>query len=181
LNYLDHFLVGPYFALFVCVWIYTRHYLNIVLLISEFNEFKTVGPYGMDWYGESFKGPLSHYLSTVLISGLQALNLFWLFHILRIAWRFIAYTDLADDRSDEEDEEVDLIEAAEIDERNTEEKLKLMGVGLKPEDYLVEGGENKDAPAIMINGAPPTITSAVGNATGVETLTKTPKSRKQRS
>jgi len=57
-------------------------------------------------------------------------------------------------------------------------------VGLKPEDYLVEGREQKHVPGIEVNGAPVTPTSPTmpaGGATGVETSTKKPKSRKQKS
>lgn len=82
-----------------------RHYLNIRILISEFYEFKTVGPYELNWVTEQYKSPLAHYVSTALLGCLQALNLFWLFAILRIAYRFVASNDLADDRSDAEDDE----------------------------------------------------------------------------
>jgi acyl-CoA-dependent ceramide synthase len=81
-----------------------RHYLNLRILHSEFNEFKTVGPYEMDWAAEQYKGPLSHYISTALLGSLQALNLFWLAAILRIAYRFLFQNQLADERSDDEDE-----------------------------------------------------------------------------
>jgi len=105
LNYLDHPIVGPYFAFFICTWIYLRHYLNLVILWSEFNEFKTVGPYVLDWAAEQYKCPLSHYISTVLLASLQGLNLFWLFYILRIAYRFVFQDQLEDDRSDNDDNE----------------------------------------------------------------------------
>jgi len=38
---------------------------------------------------------------------LQALNLFWLFFILRIAYRFAVHNVAKDDRSDAEDSEVE--------------------------------------------------------------------------
>ena len=104
LNYIDHPLVGPYFAVFVGVWIYMRHWLNLKIIWSLFTEFKTVGPFVMDWAGEQFKCTLSQYITLALLSALQALNLFWLFYILRIAYRFTFHNDLADDRSDAEDE-----------------------------------------------------------------------------
>lgn len=87
-------------------WIYLRHYLNIKILISEFYEFKTVGPYVLDWEQEMYKYELSHWISTVLLGGLQGLNLYWGFLILRTGWRFGVKGELSDERSEDEDEEV---------------------------------------------------------------------------
>jgi acyl-CoA-dependent ceramide synthase len=89
------------------MWVYLRHYLNWKILISEFYEFKTVGPYILDWETEQYKCELSHWISTILLGGLQALNLYWGFLILRVAWRFGVKGELADERSEDEDEEVD--------------------------------------------------------------------------
>jgi acyl-CoA-dependent ceramide synthase len=86
--------------------VYLRHYLNLKILYSEFNEFKTVGPYELDWVTEQYKCWISHWISTALLAGLQALNLFWLFYIFRIAYRFIFYKDLEDDRSDNDENEL---------------------------------------------------------------------------
>jgi acyl-CoA-dependent ceramide synthase len=86
-------------------WIYLRHYLNLRILWSEFNEFKTVGPYELNWVTEQYKCWISHYISTALLASLQALNLFWLFFIFRIAYRFIFLNALDDDRSDNDDHE----------------------------------------------------------------------------
>lgn len=98
-----------------------RHYLNIRILMSEFYEFKTVGPYGIVWEEEQYKGPLSHYISTVLLGGLQGLNLFWLYAILRIAYRFLFANELDDDRSDYEDEEE--LENEQIEEQAAKDKV----------------------------------------------------------
>jgi acyl-CoA-dependent ceramide synthase len=89
------------------MWVYLRHYLNWKILISEFYEFKTVGPYILDWETEQYKCELSHWISTILLGGLQALNWYWGFLILRVAWRFGVKGELADERSEDEDEEVD--------------------------------------------------------------------------
>src|SRR4051812_24237374 len=89
LNYLDGPLMGPYFAMFMCVWIYMRHYLNLCIIYSLFTEFKTVGPYVIDWEGGQYKCPLAFYITLSLLASLQSLNLFWLFFIVRIAYRFV--------------------------------------------------------------------------------------------
>lgn len=107
LNYLDHWLIGPYYFSFCCIWIYLRHYLNLRILFSLFTEFKTVGPYGINWVTEQYKGPLSFYITLSLLSALQSLNLFWLFFILRIAYRFVVHNVAQDDRSDAEESEVE--------------------------------------------------------------------------
>ena len=105
LNYIDHPLVGPYFAFFMIAWIYLRHYLNLRIIWSEFTEFKTIGPYELDWAAGQFKCDIAHYISTALLSSLQALNLFWLWSIFRIAYRFVFLDQLEDDRSDNDDNE----------------------------------------------------------------------------
>lgn len=100
--------MGPFYFVFMCVWIYLRHYLNLRIIYSLFTEFKTVGPYEMDWAGEQFKCPLAFVITTGLLSALQALNIFWLFFIIRIAYRFVVHNVAKDDRSDAEDDtEVD--------------------------------------------------------------------------
>ncbi|KAM7195005.1 longevity assurance proteins LAG1/LAC1 [Naviculisporaceae sp. PSN 640] len=105
LNYIDHWLIGPYYGLFCVVWIYMRHYLNLRILVSLFNEFKTVGPYELNWETGQYKCDLAFYITGTLLSLLQMLNLFWLFYILRIAYRFVVHNVAKDDRSDEEESE----------------------------------------------------------------------------
>ncbi|KAE8450865.1 hypothetical protein EG329_005305 [Mollisiaceae sp. DMI_Dod_QoI] len=134
LNYLDHPFVGPYFAIFICAWIYLRHYLNLRILWSEFNEFKTVGPYELNWETEQYKCELSHIISTVLLASLQSLNLFWLWAILRIAYRFAFLNIAEDDRSDN-------------DEHEFEEERRL--------DALAKEQAEKAAnPTVLLNGTP---------------------------
>lgn len=144
LNYIDHPLVGPYFGLFMFVWIYMRHYLNLRIIVSEFYEFKTIGPYGIVWEEQQYKGPLAHYISTFLLCCLQALNLFWLFAIMRIAYRFLFENALEDDRSDYEDEDEEELkkenkEKAAVEDKEREEVRMLAGMA--------------QAPRIEVNGA----------------------------
>ncbi|KAI2626508.1 longevity assurance proteins LAG1/LAC1 [Hypoxylon sp. NC1633] len=107
LNYIDHPFVGPYFFIFMCAWTYLRHYLNLRILYSLFTEFKTVGPYELDWAAEQYKCSISFWITLCLLSLLQALNLFWMFFIVRIAYRFVVYNQADDDRSEAEDSEID--------------------------------------------------------------------------
>lgn len=69
-----------------------------------------MGPYTLNWETEQYKCELSHWISTLLLGGLQMLNLYWGFLILRVAWRFGVKGELADERSEDEDEEVGEIE-----------------------------------------------------------------------
>ncbi len=105
LNYLDHPLTGPYYATFMGVWIYMRHYLNLRIIYSLFTDFKTVGPYVLDWDAGQYKSPLAFWITLSLLGSLQALNLFWLFFIVRIAYRFAVHNVAKDDRSDAEESE----------------------------------------------------------------------------
>ncbi|KAH6605131.1 longevity assurance [Trichoderma cornu-damae] len=105
LNYIDHPIVPPFFALFVAVWVYMRHYINLKIIWSLFTEFRTVGPFELNWETQQYKCWISQYITSALLSSLQALNLFWLFYIFRIAYRFIRDKEATDDRSEDEDEE----------------------------------------------------------------------------
>jgi very-long-chain ceramide synthase len=87
------------------VWIYLRHYLNLRIILSLFNEFKTIGPYELNWETQQFKSPLSNVIVFCLLAALQALNVFWLYCILRSAYRLVVYHVAKDDRSEAEEEE----------------------------------------------------------------------------
>lgn len=106
LNYLDSPILGPYFALFVGVWTYLRHYINIQIIYSVLTDFRTIGPFGLDWATQQYKCLLSQVVVFSLLASLQAINLFWLFLILRVGWRFLSSFGAVakDERSDEEDE-----------------------------------------------------------------------------
>ncbi|KAG6017567.1 hypothetical protein E4U41_004178 [Claviceps citrina] len=123
LNYLDHPIVGPYFFLFVCVWVYMRHVINLKIIWSLFTEFRTVGPFELDWATEQYKCWISQYFTAGLLASLQALNLFWLFYIVRIAYRFIRDSTANDDRSDDEDDD----EAQSLGEKKPIPALKVNG------------------------------------------------------
>lgn len=126
----------PYFAFFIVAWIYLRHYLNLRILYSEFTEFKTVGPYELDWAGGQFKCELSHYISTALLASLQSLNLFWLYYILRIAYRIVFLNVTEDDRSDNDDNEFAEEQRLDAFSKSAAERER----------------ELADAPQVLVNG-----------------------------
>ena len=146
LNYIDSPIVGPYFFVFMCVWGYTRHYINLKIIWSILTTFKTVGPFELNWETQQYKCWISRYITFALLASLQAVNLFWWFFICRIAYRFVVYKDADDDRS----------EYAPTDEE-VEEKDKLIKEG--PEaDAEFEGLEKElekveDAPRTPANGS----------------------------
>ncbi|RYP31478.1 hypothetical protein DL767_005769 [Monosporascus sp. MG133] len=144
INYLDSVLVGPYFGLFMCVWIYMRHYLNLRIIASLFTEFKTVGPYELNWETQQYKCWLSFYITFALLASLQALNLFWLFFIVRIAYRFVVYQTADDDRSEAEE--------SELEER--EDEKHVVGKAAAENATLLNGnGSAKGARANGANGS----------------------------
>ncbi|KAH7021950.1 sphingosine N-acyltransferase lac1 [Ilyonectria destructans] len=103
LKYIDWPWVDYYFVLFIGVWTYCRHFLNFTIIWSVLTEFKTVGPFELDWAAQQYKCWIAQYIAFALLASLQALNLIWLYYILRIAYRFIAGKTLEDDRSEVED------------------------------------------------------------------------------
>lgn len=104
LNYLDSCLTMPLFFLFIIVWVYTRHYLNLTILWSILTQFKTVGPYQINMAIGQYKCWISQLITFVLLLALQIVNLYWLALILRIMVRYVLAGEQKDDRSDDEDE-----------------------------------------------------------------------------
>ena len=66
-----------------------------------FTEFRTVGPYELNWETQQYKCLLSNVITLVLLSALQALNIFWLYCVLRNGYKFVVYKSRKDDRSEE--------------------------------------------------------------------------------
>lgn len=106
-------------------------------------EFRTVGPFTLNWETEEYKFGISQGLAFALLGSLQAINLFWLFLILRIARNYLSQSLWADVRSDDEDEE-DEDEDGGVDEAR-KEKRKSTGA---------------DKPNVFVNGAPVVESSA---------------------
>ncbi|KAI0455576.1 TLC domain-containing protein [Xylaria acuta] len=111
LNYVDSPLQGPYYTLCIIFWVYLRHYINLKILFSILTEFRAIGPYVLDWEAEQYKCEISSVLTFALLAALQALNLFWLYCLLRNGYRFVVLGIAKDDREEDEDNENDQREA----------------------------------------------------------------------
>ncbi|KAF8335050.1 longevity assurance proteins LAG1/LAC1 [Cantharellus anzutake] len=95
------------FAFFICVWSYLRHYLNIIILWSVWTQFdlipdqaKRFTPRDGVWMVWWMK-----YQIFIPILLLQLVNIFWYFLIWRVLFRALFQKKLADERSDDEDED----------------------------------------------------------------------------
>lgn len=117
--------MGPYFFTFMCAWVYLRHYLNLRIIYSLFTEFKTVGPYELSWETEQYKCSISFVITLTLLAALQALNLFWLFFIIRIAYRFVVHNIAKDERSDGE-EDTEFEDTIKDGESHVDEKQPML-------------------------------------------------------
>ncbi|KAK0670084.1 putative sphingosine N-acyltransferase-like protein [Cercophora samala] len=106
LNYVESRAQGWSFGLCIVMWVYLRHYINLRILYSMLpgGEFSTVGPYVMDWGAGQYKSPLANVIAFSLLALLQSLNIFWLYCLLRSAYKFVVLGVAKDDRSEAEDE-----------------------------------------------------------------------------
>lgn len=107
LNYLQSPAVGFFYGVFVFMWIYLRHYLNLVVLYSVATTFRTIGPYTLNWETQQYKCWLSQLITFTLLTLLQLVNLYWLALILRIGWRYLKDNVKEDVRSEAEDSDDD--------------------------------------------------------------------------
>lgn len=134
----------PYFGTFVGVWIYCRHYLNLKILWAVLTEFRTVGPFELNWETQQYKCWISQYITFALLASLQAVNLFWLFLILRILANYIFNSVKKDERSDDEDEE-----------EEQEEQNQATAIGIEqPSLTARNAGKENQAPQVLVNGEP---------------------------
>ncbi|KAG9910357.1 acyl-CoA-dependent ceramide synthase, partial [Aureobasidium melanogenum] len=143
LNYLDSSITGPYFGLFIGVWFYLRHYLNLHILWATLTTFRTVGPYELNWETQQYKCWISQIITFSLLFALQAVNIFWFVLILRIAYRFLRSSVAKDERSDDEEDDEEIIEEQEKDKvRQSIPSVELNGeklVGATGRDATPEG------------------------------------------
>ncbi|KAL2048293.1 hypothetical protein N7G274_000204 [Stereocaulon virgatum] len=114
LNYLNSSLIFPWFTVFIGIWVYLRHYINLVVIYATLTDFRSVGPFELDWDTQQYKCWISQYITFALLASLQSINLFWLFFIIKIAYNIVFAKVVADVRSDDEDSEF------EVDEKHGE-------------------------------------------------------------
>lgn len=95
------------------------------------SQFASVGPYQLNWDTQQYKCWISHFITFSLLFFLQIINLFWLFLILRIAWRYIMTGEERDDRSEPESEDE-----------------------VTPAPEISAQAPKSEAPAMLLNGAP---------------------------
>lgn len=112
-NYIDSPITGPWYCLSLASWIYLRHVINLKILWSILTEFHTVGPYELNWETEQYKCWIAKVITFSLLGLLQSLNLFWLFFLVRIGYRYVFHDVKQDDRSEAEDSEVEPMETIE--------------------------------------------------------------------
>ena len=136
LNYLSSPVVVPYFAFFILIWIYLRHYINLMILYAVLTTFRTIGPFELDWAGQQYKCSLSQWITFSLLATLQGINLFWLYFIIKIALNVVFADIVQDMRSEDEEEE-------ETDDRNR--KVKLANGQLKSPSDIKSVRENAEA------------------------------------
>ena len=123
-HYTGSDLVIPFYATSVVSWIYLRHYLNLHILYSLFTDFQNVGPYELNWETQQYKCWISNIITFALLAMLQSLNLFWLYCLMRSSWKFLAYGEKKDDRSDESEPE----ESVSIDQNRNGSAVSATGV-----------------------------------------------------
>lgn len=102
----------PFYATSVFSWIYLRHYLNLHVLWSILTEFKTVGPFELNWETQQYKCWISQIITFALLAMLQSLNLIWLYWLMRSALKFLFTGEKKDDRSDDSEPETSRGDAA---------------------------------------------------------------------
>jgi very-long-chain ceramide synthase len=103
-------------------------------------EFRTVGPFELNWETQQYKCWISQYITFSLLACLQAVNLFWLFLILRIAKNYVfSPSEIRDERSDDEEDE-DEDESSTVDAKAAQKALEQ------------DTGMHSDKPVVLING-----------------------------
>lgn len=94
------------FALFILVWTYFRHYLNLKILWSVWYEFDLIPESSKVWRvaDGTYLVHWMRYQVFLPLALLQLLNLFWYYLMMRILVRAVITKNVEDERSDDEDE-----------------------------------------------------------------------------
>jgi acyl-CoA-dependent ceramide synthase len=93
-----------FFVVFIGVWTYFRHYLNLVMLWSVYKDFDLIPQSARSFSpskGVFMAGWIQWQIFTPLVL-LHCLNVFWSFLIWRIFFRVVTGEGLKDERSDDE-------------------------------------------------------------------------------
>jgi acyl-CoA-dependent ceramide synthase len=114
----------------MCVWFYMRHYLNLRILYSILTEFATIGPYELNWETQQYKCWLAQIITFGLLSALQAVNMFWGFLVVRIAYRMVVLKVAEDERSEYETDEEEEMERQKLIQEDKEEEMNGKANGL---------------------------------------------------
>ncbi|POY76456.1 hypothetical protein BMF94_0657 [Rhodotorula taiwanensis] len=104
------------FVVFLVVWTYMRHYLNIRILQSVWQQFELIpvqyrswsAPTGMWLFNGFGSGSIPHWMKYQIfapILALQLVNTFWSFLIWRILFRMMMGQNATDVREEDEDKE----------------------------------------------------------------------------
>lgn len=153
------------------MWIYLRHYLNLKILWAVLTEFRTVGPYELNWETQQYKCWISQVITFSLLASLQAVNLFWLYLILRILRNYLFNNVRRDERSDNEDEEE---EEAPAEEQPNGKAVTTATSTHESSVAKRKVEKENEAPQVVVNGG-----SANGSTNGNGTVNGT--GRKTRS
>ncbi|EGO01873.1 hypothetical protein SERLA73DRAFT_120521 [Serpula lacrymans var. lacrymans S7.3] len=98
------------FLVFICIWTYFRHWLNLVILWSVWYEFDLIPEASRAWIPENgvwLTWWMKYQIFTPLVL-LHMLNIFWSFLMWRILIRSIkTAVTVTDERSDDEDDDED--------------------------------------------------------------------------
>jgi len=102
-NYLQLSMKVPSFAIFVCVWSYFRHYLNLRIIVSVWSEFSLMPEISKQWKREDGLWMVwwMQYQVLAPIILLQLVNIFWYFLIWRVLFRALFQSELEDERSED--------------------------------------------------------------------------------
>ncbi|KAK4050703.1 sphingosine N-acyltransferase lag1 [Microbotryomycetes sp. JL201] len=119
INYLDYKRASEVsFVIFLCIWHYMRHYLNIRILYSVWNEFDLIPEHWRSWtetpghpkgwwlFYEFGSGRLPAWMKYQIfapILALQLVNTFWSALIWRILFRILSGQEAKDVREEGED------------------------------------------------------------------------------
>ncbi|CAL9729326.1 ceramide synthase Lac1p [Monosporozyma unispora] len=102
-NYIDSPVTPYIFSIFVCSWVYLRHYINIKILWSVVTEFRTVGEYRLNFAVQQYKCWISLPIVFTLIAALQLVQIYWFSLIVKVLYRILTMSNYVDIRSDGED------------------------------------------------------------------------------